>query len=114
MPGYLVSSGAVSDVADVQMTRQDHVDTALRKSGNRHLRTPDDISLRLRPWHVVGMMGDDDAGDMLTAPGKPGTAARYLVAVYVSILESPRTRRVDAQDRYLVVCVERGQRSLLM
>jgi hypothetical protein len=58
------------------------------------------------------MMGDDDAGDMLT--GKPGTAARYLVAVYVSILESPRTRRVDAQDRYLVVCVERGQRSLLM
>ena len=48
--------------------------TALRKTGHRHLRAPDDISGTLFPWHVVGMMGDDDAGYKCADRGVTGLA----------------------------------------
>jgi hypothetical protein len=103
----LVARRAVTRMADVQVTREEHVRSAIRQRFHSHLCAINQVCFVVSFGQIEGMMCDDDLDHVVIEGTQPLAYARDLFRVDATVLDRQRARRVDAQNSDLFVSIKR-------
>ena len=106
MPFDAVTTGGVADVAQMNMSGEQHICAAAGERLHRHLSAPEQVVLVVSRRNVKRVVRNDDLRHPLFERAHPLADQGNLFFVDPAALEGQRPRSVDADDSDLIVPVE--------